>query len=73
MIKASKFNSGYIGLVESVNNVDGEERYCTTLQNKKLSQTEQEYLTVVTIYENKQQNNNEVKDGDNYYIVGEER
>lgn len=73
MIKASKFNSGYIGLVESVNNVDGEERYCTTLQNKKLSQTEQEYLTVVTIYENKQQNNNEVKDGDNYYIEGEER
>ena len=56
MIKASKFNSGYIGLVERFKNDNGEINYRTTLQDKKLHQTEQEYLAAIMIFEQSQRN-----------------
>lgn len=52
MINASKFNSGYIGLVESIKDDKEETKYRTTLQDKDLHPTEQEYLAAVMIYEN---------------------
>lgn len=52
MIKASKLNSGYIGLVEGFQDDKGKTKYRTTLQDKKLHPTEQEYLAAVMIYEN---------------------
>lgn len=56
MIEGSKFNNGYIGLVESVNNGKEGKKYRTTLQDKVLHPTEQEYLAAVMIYEKSQQN-----------------
>lgn len=58
MLKASKFNSGYIGLVESTNDGNKGVKYRTTLQDKDLAQTEQEYLAAVMIYEKSHQNKN---------------
>lgn len=52
MIKASKFNSGYVGLVEN-----GSKGYYTTLNESNLNGTEQEYLTAVMIYEQSKNEN----------------
>lgn len=55
MIKGSKLNSGYIGLVEKDDSVsDEEKKYHTTLIEKELHPTEQEYLSAVMIYEKNQ-------------------
>lgn len=56
MINASKLNNGYIGLVEKNDSVNDEKgkKYHTTLIEKELHPTEQEYLAAVMIYEKSQ-------------------